>query len=1192
MALTFFGAHWLGVVAPIIPRFPFTLTTWVRMGVQPGAALLSWGVPGGAEYHALTTTVDGRYFQTESKSGGISHEATSPVAFTPDVWTHVAGQFISATERHVFQNGVRMDLSSEPVPFLGSELALGHRAATAPGPVPPFPLLAGKLGHVAIYGVALTADELLALARGWNPQAIRPTALLAYYPCARTDGTPEGLWLDRWRDRYHLAPHGTGSPTYTEDPPVLARRRHARSILPTVPVLRPTIDLRSPPHLTQDVWPVRLEWAAFGADAFDVYVGPSDPLPLVSANQSAAFLLDPPGVLADGREYAWQVVAKNAVGTTTSARWTFTTLQPPAVVGDPRPRDGAVGIPPGSGIAWAPARYASGYDVWLAEGDEPLRRVSSNQPGTSFNFPSQSTTTYRWRIDARNLVGVTLGPVWTFATADGPAFPVGFTLEAALCGSFRDELITFAHNVATWPIADAIRPGVVAHDISGRNFNGTWLGSGWTFGIPFETFPEGALGTTFTGNGFAEIPSEASPDPTYNLSLRGGDVDIAAVVRGVVLDPTGTPPPGLRCIVSKQDGGPTGNGYHLAIENGRVVLFVKSGGTLIVRLVSQFVLDAGEHVITAHYLTATRTALIFIDGLEDVRATDLSGAELAYTTAPLRIGAFGTATPSDGSGFIGTLGYVSIGREGDTTWGARLHGTRDWTDITADVRAVPAPIELRVGIPGNSPSDRVATTGTLTFPLDNSARRVAIGAYTPGHAHCRKGWRLGIPIRWSILFGPRYYAFHGRLAEVRPVPGIRGPQHVDCTVTDWMDVAAGTPLSALPPQINQRSDQVIAAVLTQSQGRSPISLDLHPGRATFPFSVDGNSVSGASDTNDTMLTELGRVVASEDGFLYIRGDLARGGQLRFEAHAERDQAPVLVRLSNTMSGLDVTYTLQRLINIVRVTYTPRRVDTTIHPLYQLRSNTDRQPIEKGETRVFEGSYVDPANEAERVGGIDLVPLEPNVDYGMNSNPFGTGTNLTSQLAVVATLGGNSFRVEVTNKSGQDAFLVVTPAVSLQVRGKAIYYYQEATEERRDRESARAHGPRVLAITLPYASNPAHAIALAEYYLALYRRPDPIPATVTIIGNRDATHMRYCLALQPGDKIALAEPMTAINLLSTFIVHEKRLTYAAPGIVTASFGLARARPVSTVTPARLGIMRLNAARLNYHLALTRSNPDAA
>jgi hypothetical protein len=112
-------------------------------------------------------------------------------------------------------------------------------------------------------------------------------------------------------------------------------------------------------------------------------------------------------------------------------------------------------------------------------------------------------------------------------------------------------------------------------------------------------------------------------------------------------------------------------------------------------------------------------------------------------------------------------------------------------------------------------------------------------------------------------------------------------------------------------------------------------------------------------------------------------------------------------------------------------------------------------------------------------------------------------------------------------------------------------------------------------------------------LALYRQEVPMPSSVTINGNVNATQMRYCLQLQPGDKLALAEPMTGLTLLPTFIVCEKRLSYQAPAFVTVTLTLARARPVQTLTPARVGAMRLNAARLNYLFSLTRGKvvPDA-
>jgi hypothetical protein len=770
------------------------------------------------------------------------------------------------------------------------------------------------------------------------------------------------------------------------------------------------------------------------------------------------------------------------------------------------------------------------------------------------------------------------GPVWTFTTTKGPAFPTSFSLEAALGGSFRGQLVSEANNVATWPLSDGVQAGARAHEIHERAV-GTWVGSGFTPGVPFESIPEGVLGSTLNGNGFVEVPHMTDP----NLSLAGGDIDIAVLLRDVAIDGV------ERCIVSKQDGGVTGNGYHLSVRSGQIKFYVKIGGAEIVNLTSAFVLGAGERIVTAHYLTQDREAVIAIDGVVDVRVSGLSGAEPQATSAPLRLGAFPGGAANDGASFIGTIAYVAIGREGDWHWGAKLAATRVWTDIWEDVRTLPGPIATRVGIPGSTPSDRVATTGTLTFPLDNSSRRSGRGAYTPGHVGVRRGWKIGIPIRFSIVFeGVRYVEFHGRLAEVRPLPGIHQAQYAECMVTDWMDVAAATPVLAPPIQIDQRSDRVLAAVLAQAQGRTPLSIDLHVGKATFPYALD----KGDSE-HEMLLTEIGRVVESEGGYLYIRGDTARGGVLRFESQGERDQAPVLVRIGNTMQGLDVSYSLERLVNIVRLSYTPRRVDTTVRPLYQLTTHTEAEPIESGETRVFEGGYVDPANEAESIGGIEMVPLVPDVDYGMNTRADGTGTNLTASLQIFYTLGGNSFRVELTNKSGQDAFLYVTPSVSLQVRGKAVYTYNETTIEKRDPASVRERGPRTLAITLPYDSAPSRIEAYAEYLLALYRQEVPMPSSVTINGNVNATQMRYCLQLQPGDKLALAEPMTGLTLLPTFIVCEKRLSYQAPAFVTVTLTLARARPVQTLTPARVGAMRLNAARLNYLFSLTRGKvvPDA-
>jgi len=1176
MAATLPGTLWLEQRSPLLRGYPFTFATWLRSPTgSAGTGLISWGAGTKAEdFHGLVINPS-RGIRADSRAAGVKGQADTAATMSDARWYHAAASFISATERRAYLSGVR-DTSSVEIPYVGSMLAVGANAQNgldASTPTTDFTgRFVGDLAHAAVFNRALSDTEIAILAKGFTPEQVAPHALVAYWPFARNDNDGT-TWRDRWSDGRDLAVAGTGSVDDGADAPPMIVRRGRRGFvhMQPAPTAAPSgLVLVAPASGSIDVYPVELVWTANGADTFDVYLGPTgSALSLVATTSARSYT---PTGLAPGTAYTWRIVARNAAGTTTSGDATLTTLSAPEAPLLPTPPDGAIGVPAGSILSWSEGAHASAYNVYFGPAGGPLALVAAGTLARAY-APRDlaSGASYAWRVEAVNAIGTALGPVWTFRTALGPVRPLAITLEAALGGGFRSNLINESYNIATYPLGDAIAPGARAQDISGSEFHGTWKGTGFAPGIAFMTIPEGVLGSTFDGNGWAEVPSETPPQSGWNLSLAQGDVDIAVLVRDVPIDGRN------RCIVGKQDGDQFGNGWHLSIVNGQIEFFIRVAGNTVVNMHSATVLDAREHIITTSYLTEDREAIIEIDGVRDRTVTGLSGVELQYTTGPLRIGAFVDAAEADGSGFIGTMAYVSFGREGDRTLGARLQATRAWTALTEDVRTTPAPIATRTGIPGSSASDHVATTGTLTFPIDNSRRREGLGAYTPGHPNVRAGWELGIPIRLSVLFGVRYYVFHGRLAEVRPIPGLRGSQHADCSVTDWMDVAAGTPITTLPIQLNLRSDQVFAAVLSQAQGRAPMAIDAHLGQGTFPFAAD----IGESE-RETMLTELGRVALSEDGFIYIRGDQQGGGRLTFEAHGERLDKPVAATISNTMQGLDVGYTLERFYNIVRVFYTPRKVDPNIHALYVLGNSESPQKIEAGATRVISGGYVDPDNLAQRVGGTEMQPLTAGIDYGLRANENGTGDDLTIDLAVVQTLGGNSFRVELTNNSGQDAFLWVSSGIALQVRGRGIYHYQPASEERRDMVSVRERGPRVLTITLPYESDVTRAGAIADYYLALFNREQPVPSSLTINGNINATHMRYCLELEPGDKLALAEPLTGLTLASArFIIHEKRLSILAPGIVTASFGLAPSpRGAAALTPARLNVMRLGASRLNY------------
>lgn len=163
-----------------------------------------------------------------------------------------------------------------------------------------------------------------------------------------------------------------------------------------------------------------LAWnSASRAQRYDVWFGTSNPLPLVSANQTATSYQPP--TLAPGTTYFWRVDSKNQSATTTGAVWSFTTAAgaaAPGPVSNPSPLDNATGVATTTAsLSWGAASAATGYDVAFGT-TTPPPVVSQDQPGTQLAVgPLAAGTTYYWQVTARNAAGSTPGPAWRFTTA-------------------------------------------------------------------------------------------------------------------------------------------------------------------------------------------------------------------------------------------------------------------------------------------------------------------------------------------------------------------------------------------------------------------------------------------------------------------------------------------------------------------------------------------------------------------------------------------------------------------------------------------------------------------------------------------------------------------------------------------------------------------------------------------------------
>lgn len=109
----------------------------------------------------------------------------------------------------------------------------------------------------------------------------------------------------------------------------------------------------------------------------------------------------------------------------TTVTGTFT-LNLPTAVNTPIPTNGATGVSTTSSVTWAATSCTASFDVYLGTSQAAVQSATTgspeykgNQATTSYTpgTPLSGSTTYYWRIDARNRRGVAAGTVWSFTTA-------------------------------------------------------------------------------------------------------------------------------------------------------------------------------------------------------------------------------------------------------------------------------------------------------------------------------------------------------------------------------------------------------------------------------------------------------------------------------------------------------------------------------------------------------------------------------------------------------------------------------------------------------------------------------------------------------------------------------------------------------------------------------------------------------
>ena len=505
-----------------------------------------------------------------------------------------------------------------------------------------------------------------------------------------------------------------------------------------------------------------------------------------------------------------------------------------------------------------------------------------------------------------------------------------------------------------------------------------------------------------------------------------------------------------------------------------------------------------------------------------------------------------------------TLEGWLVGLEGSSELGETTIVEGTLINITADVDNS-SPIQVNYGITGTGPLDRIAQTGTMTFSLNNAANNSGgvVGYYSPGHANVRTAWDLGLLVKLKLTYDSvTYYKFTGNLVSIVPDAGSHGRRSVMCTVVDWMDAAATAKVKDVTVQTDKRSDELIDLLVTNSVTKQPLATSYDTGQSTFAYAFDS-----LLDAQTPVLRALSDCVISELGYLYVKGDITQGGTLKFEdRHARPKYGAADATFDNSMMGLSVNRTRSDVMNRVYVVVHPRTEVAGTTVLYELTTTASVPSVAVGEAIQIIAPFKEAEIRGYRIAGTSVVTPASGTDWVANSAADGTGTNITSDVAVtLSNTSANSVTFNIQNNASVTAYIT-----TLQIRGSALKDVTETLFSAASVPSQGTYGENDVRISMRYESNTGtFATEIANWILNTTKDARYVISGFSLASNSTDALMTQSLVREPGDKITVSETVTGLAATGGsgaeigYFINGVSMTIRPGGIINTSWVLAPA-----------------------------------
>jgi len=217
----------LNYASALTATMPITMAAWFRPASHSAQVMVSISDSAAANRRFQLGQTAGQFVTANHHDNTTLGQAVGTVVCQDNVWSHGVAGFVSTTSRWSYTNG--WSLVTGATNIAGSMASLNSTDIGYRNNSTPQQYFDGQLAHVAIWNVELTPGEVRALAQGWLPIYVRPTALLAYYPLAGEGPSSIFEYNRAWNgQRYDMTVNG---PKLSSFEPIIRNRDHRRRMI-------------------------------------------------------------------------------------------------------------------------------------------------------------------------------------------------------------------------------------------------------------------------------------------------------------------------------------------------------------------------------------------------------------------------------------------------------------------------------------------------------------------------------------------------------------------------------------------------------------------------------------------------------------------------------------------------------------------------------------------------------------------------------------------------------------------------------------------------------------------------------------------------------------------------------------------------------------------------------------------------